>query len=306
MMDLFAFPATVFIPSATRRKIIELIHDSHQGITKSYQTARKFYYWPGMANDIHNVIGSCHICQVYLPKQSKDDDIRTTALAPMEQIGVDLFQYNGKHFLLAVDRFSGKIFVWPLKSLSSKSIIDKLSSCFDSYGLPRSIRSDGGPQFRSEFRQFCTDNGILHELASPYHPQSNGLVEISIRIVKSIMKKISPMALDKTLAKFNNMCRNDKDSPNSLLFKRQLCNHLPIASGLQPLTEPPSAELNTKSDKLRPLSINQTVWVMDEDGFWTIKATIESKRQNGRSYIIKLSNNQILIRNRKFLRPCYK
>ena len=58
---------------------------------------------------------------------------------------------------------------------------------FNDYGWPTHIRTDGGPQFRSEFKEFCTEHGITHELSSPYNPESNGLAEVAVKSLKGIV-----------------------------------------------------------------------------------------------------------------------
>ena len=58
------------------------------------------------------------------------------------------------------------------------------------YGIPQVLVSDNGPQFISkEFKLFTKNWGMLHELSSPYHPQSNGKAESAVKTVKSLMSK---------------------------------------------------------------------------------------------------------------------
>ena len=43
---------------------------------------------------------------------------------------------------------------------TSAKIIATVSDWFMDYGWPDVIRSDGGPQFRQEFTEFCKGNAI--------------------------------------------------------------------------------------------------------------------------------------------------
>ena len=61
-----------------------------------------------------------------------------------------------------------------LQSTTSASIINTLSDWFNLLGWPRSIRSDGGLQFRSEFSDFGQKYQIRHEVSSLYNPRPMG------------------------------------------------------------------------------------------------------------------------------------
>ncbi|XP_057334371.1 uncharacterized protein LOC130673399 [Microplitis mediator] len=56
------------------------------------------------------------------------------------------------------------------------------------YGVPTRITSDQGGQFRSSlFQSLSKLFGITHLLTTPYHPQSNGLVERQHRQLKAAL-----------------------------------------------------------------------------------------------------------------------
>ena len=48
------------IPIQARKKILEVLHYSHQGINKTYSAARSRYYWPSMKQDCQQLTQSCH------------------------------------------------------------------------------------------------------------------------------------------------------------------------------------------------------------------------------------------------------
>ena len=157
-----------------------LLHKSHSRISKMYATTRARFYWPHMKNDITNIINKCEQCQMHCASLPTDEYINSSASCPMEKVATDLFIYKNVHYLIMVDCFSRYTWLHPLKRLSSEAIISQFKKWFLHYGFPRTIRSYGGPQFRSTFKAFCDDFGIIHKASSPYNPRSNGLAEINI------------------------------------------------------------------------------------------------------------------------------
>lgn len=59
---------------------------------------------------------------------------------------------------------------------------------FSRYGTPRAIISDRGKHFcNGLFDSLLTKYGVKHCVATPYHPQTSGQVEISNRELKRIL-----------------------------------------------------------------------------------------------------------------------
>lgn len=55
------------------------------------------------------------------------------------------------------------------------------------FGIPRVIITDGGSHFISrQFKKLPNKYGIRHIMATPYHPQTNGQVEVANREIKTI------------------------------------------------------------------------------------------------------------------------
>ncbi len=77
-----------------------------------------------------------------------------------------------------------------MTSTTTQRTLDELRLMFALYGFPEEVVSDNGPQFTSnEFANFMSKNGIKHTLVPPYHPQSNGAAERSVRVVKEALAK---------------------------------------------------------------------------------------------------------------------
>ena len=64
----------------------------------------------------------------------------------------------------------GRKILW----LDTKGDTLLLESWFNDFGWHTHIQTDGRPQFRPEFKEFCSSYSITHQLSSPYNPESNG------------------------------------------------------------------------------------------------------------------------------------
>ena len=143
-----------------------------------------------MNNCIKMFLSSCKICIKHSPSQVRPPVTGTAPSAaklPMNGLGVDLFDALGKKWLDVVCRFSSYAWLSQLRKTTTASDLESLEIFFLEYGYPNSIRSDGGPQFRSEFAEYCKLKNISHKLASPYNPESNGLAEAAVKSLKSLV-----------------------------------------------------------------------------------------------------------------------
>ena len=73
---------------------------------------------------------------------------------------MDLFEKDGKVYLVVVDYFSRFITVHELvDSTTSEKVVQVLQNIFCRIGIPNSIVSDNGPQFVSEILRSLLGNG---------------------------------------------------------------------------------------------------------------------------------------------------
>ena len=134
------------------KPILKLLHSSYSGITKTTALARGLYYWPGMTNNIKQVVSSCHYCIRVLQSQPANPMVTAPLSShfgfPMQHIGLDLFSFGVKDYIICVDHWSGYPFYHFLYSLTSETILKIFTSWFNLFGWPSAVRSDGVPQFR--------------------------------------------------------------------------------------------------------------------------------------------------------------
>ena len=68
---------------------------------------------------------------------------------------------SGNHLFVVLDNYSRCMEVQVLKSTTTDKIIRRLKSVFLTHGMPVSITTDNGPQFKSqEFKRFVKDECI--------------------------------------------------------------------------------------------------------------------------------------------------
>ena len=111
--------------------MLELIHESHQGIIKCKQRARDILFWPGMSSQIEEKVSQCSLCAQFQRAQPREPMIIQDLPDRMwSKVGTDLFEYTGVHYLLCVDYYSKWIEVAKLDNLISGNIICHLKSQF--------------------------------------------------------------------------------------------------------------------------------------------------------------------------------
>ena len=309
----------VFPPATCRPKLLAALHRSHPGVTKMYELARQYYYWPGLHNDVKQMVADCTACHSHLPGQPNQPapvQLPSDAIRPMTHVGTDLFQLGAQHWLLLVDRFSGYAWPWQLRSLTTSAVVAKLTACFNEHGWPEAIRSDGGPQFRSEFADFCKNHQIRHELASANNPQSNGLAEAAVKNIKYLLSKCRDLKEDFPSALYAWRCtpRADGHSPFALFYSRVVRRpdlpglppqpvHIPLAGSRR--DEFASRRVphgDVPSPQLPVLHIGQNVLFQDDNGSWNKRGVIIKIRTGGFSFEVK-QGNKVYVRSRRFLRP---
>ena len=165
--ELLLYDQRIIVPLAARAPLLTRLHASHQGMSKMKAGARRDYYWPNLGYEIEQLVQGCQQCRERLPSQSPEPLQVINVNAPMEAWAVDLAHANGHDFVILVDCFSGFPFCRRMTRTTTEAVTDFLLEIFAMFGMPAYIFSDNGPQFRSLFSEFCSENGIIHWSSSP-------------------------------------------------------------------------------------------------------------------------------------------
>lgn len=102
---------------------------------------------------------------------------------------------NGKKIGIlfnCIDYYSKFAMCYKIKTTSTQETIEKFQNVIKRYGLAghtiKQLRTDNGPEFKDEFKQFCEKNDIQIKYGEPYNPTDQGLVERFNRTIKRWLK----------------------------------------------------------------------------------------------------------------------
>ena len=219
--DLLLYDERIVIPRVLRLDILERLHQGHLGITKCRAKARHSVWWPGLSKSVEEMISRCTTCAIH--SQETKEPLMTSSFPtrPWERLGMDLFEYQGKMFLIVVDYYSRWIEVKQLHGHNSEAVIKSLKEIFAVHGIPDLVISDNGPQFANEtFKQFTETYGFVHTTSSPRYPQANGEAERGVRTVKALLKKNDDIHL--ALLSYRSTPLQNGLAPCELLMGRRL------------------------------------------------------------------------------------
>ena len=292
----------IIIPSTMRGEMLHTIHEGHLGIEKCKRRARQSMYWPNMNEEIAEFIGKCETCQIQRYAQQKEPmQPHERPDRPWAKVGCDLFYIKKQAYLIVVDYFSHYPEIAHLTAEGTSQVTRKLRSIFARHGIPSEVVSDGGPQFGSqEFLEFSQAWGFSHIITSPYFPQSNGLVENAVKIIKRLLTKAEKSNQDPYLAllAYRDAPLECGKSPAQLLMGRRLQTRLPSKLFKQDNWASPATAVK-RGKALEPLGEGQIVRVRG-NGQWPKRGVILG--QTGpRSYDVQTEDGAIYNRNRQHL-----
>ena len=313
----------VVIPKALRGEMKMKIHSSHMGAESCLRRARECIFWPGMNAEVKEMIAACETCRKYEKSQPNQPLMPLEIPSrPWERIGVDLFTFDNKDFLITVEYFSNYWEIDKLNNTLASSLILKLKSHFARYGCPDQVISDNGPQFDcQEFQKIAETWDFEHTPSSPGNSKANGKAESAVKTAKSLLRKVLNSGKDPYMAILDNRntpTQGIDSSPVQRLLNRRTKTPLPTSRALlQPRVTYPGKDqqnlakrqeeqvryFNQGARSLRELAEGDVVRMKPfrlGDKVWK-KATVTA-RLDERSYNVETSDGGVYRRNRCNLR----
>ncbi|GKB55474.1 reverse transcriptase domain-containing protein [Tanacetum coccineum] len=101
-----------------------------------------------------------------------------------------VFDSGNKYILVAVDYLSKWVEAKALPTNDARVVVKILKSLFARFVTPHAIISDHGTHFcNDQFAKVMLKYGVTHRLATAYHPQTSGQVEVSNGALKRILER---------------------------------------------------------------------------------------------------------------------
>lgn len=193
-----------------RRRMVATAHESggHMLLGSTATAVMKLFYWRGIWSDTETWARSCDICQrTKRLTGPRPGEFRVVAPpgGPWTNLCLDFATlshysvYNGRQVngvMLVIDRFTRWVVIEPFLFAMGESDAPAVWSAlerrvFSQNGLPKSILSDNDVRFSGWYKDQAKARGISLRFTSKHHPQTNGLAERHIGLMKQAFRTLA-------------------------------------------------------------------------------------------------------------------
>ena len=181
----------IVIPTKQCKAFLELLHKGHLGLNKCKLRAKETVYWPGLNDQLEDLVLNCELCLKYSTAKCKVEPSlllgQEVPLYPWTKLATDVFHPEAASYLLMVDYTSRYPVVCKLTSMTGQHIASHFKLICSEYGWAETLVSDNGPCYTSEsFTNLMKEYNVNHITSSSHYPQSNGLAGKYVQIVKNL------------------------------------------------------------------------------------------------------------------------
>src|SRR6266498_4642548 len=157
----------------------------HFGLEATLTKLKEKYYWPKMKDDIKSYIRTCDQCQ-RRGKITDENELHSIKIKELfYQWGIDIIgpltetSRENKYIVVAIDYFTKYPKARALANANTRNVANFLyEDIICRHGCSRKIISDRETYFNNQIIEKLLEQfKIRHNLSTPYHPKTNGLVE---------------------------------------------------------------------------------------------------------------------------------
>ena len=203
---LLYYKGRLYVPNvpALRAQLLSEHHDTplagHQGVERTTKLLKRYYYWPGMDEDVRAFVQTCPVCQRAKGSNQKPLGLLQPLPIPerkWQSISMDFVVQlprtsEGYDAIMTVlCRFSKRVHFIPMNTDATAKEVAKLyfREIWKHHGLSESIVSDRDPKFTSKFWQALFKLlGSKLDMSTAFHPESDGQTERYNRILGDMLR----------------------------------------------------------------------------------------------------------------------
>ena len=237
------------LPQSLIKNVLQELHDSptsgHMGVMKTLGKIRSRYYWAGQRKDVEDWCKNCTKCTSRKsPVKHRQAAMQIdTSGRPLQRVAMDILgplpvtACANKYILVIGDYFTKWTEAFPMKDMEATTIAKIFVDQFVCrFGVPEYLHTDQGRNFESNLiKELCQILGVHKTRTTPYHPQSDGMVERFNRTVLNMLSIALVGKDEKTwdlhlpmvmMAYRTSIHETTGTTPFSLMFGREVC--LPV------------------------------------------------------------------------------
>ena len=166
----------------------------HLGKNRTVARILRHFYWTGINKDIGQWCNQC-------PKEPFEKAKAPLSPLPVvdepfRRVAIDIMgplrrtESRNKYILTYMDFGTRYPEAIPLRRIDAATVAEALMEIFTRTGVPSEILSDHGSNFMSNLmNNLMKSLGVKHITTSPYHPQTNGMVERFHATLKAMLRK---------------------------------------------------------------------------------------------------------------------
>lgn len=193
----------LILPKTYGRAVLDIAHSipivGHLGKEKTAQRILRRFYWPTLFRDVTEYVKSCTLCQRTSVHGKLSSPLVPLPIMgePFQRIAMDIVgplpkTRRGNEYVLVISDYATRYpEAVPLRQFTALTVAEELINVFARYGIPTEILTDQGTNFTSQLlKELYNLIKVKPIKTTPYHPQTNGLVQRFNRTFKSTLWRI--------------------------------------------------------------------------------------------------------------------
>ena len=116
----------IVIPNKQCKAILKLLHKGHLGLNNCKLRAKESVHWPGLNNQLEDLVLNCELCLKYSTAKCKLEPSlllgQEIPLYPWTKLATDIFHFEGASYLLIIDYTSRYPVVCKLTSMTCQHV----------------------------------------------------------------------------------------------------------------------------------------------------------------------------------------